>query len=1032
MRAARRLAGVMRSALCVAATAASIGAGPALTAETPPAGFVARPADAVRVRDDGRWAVAEYATDGTQLRRYTGFSEISGLAWYDERTLLVAERERDRVSALSLEGRILWEIPVPRPGCVQALARQNGRPQQVATNGSDLSRSPLGPDHLLVCTDKPAGVREIDLAGRTSWQASVRDVAAAVRLADGNTAVLESTRAGGAVRVINAAGDTLWSGNENLLQPRGLALLASGELLTSAFDNPYLVLFRPYAKEVHTIVFFPHAESVAVTKVGGVISTLPEPQIVQAWDSAGQIAWRFETLYPPHDAEMSETGTVFVSLFEAPDRECLGAAAAAERSTRPLAPYWRWLIAGLAGGALLAIALRRSELRGVLFWRGASVARSAERTARLAPARRLEIGFYVAGALALAAAAVRDDPRIAGADVPTYAALVSLAGIVLAILRSRMPAEADDWALRMRRLEPMAAPTRRMWALWGMGGGLLVLATAGAATGQSGWVGGAWGAGIVLVAGGALEPGKIPRPSLRAVLCAGLVLSGLLALRLVRLESYPANLHPDSALATLQVFRLLDGDDPGIFGDGWAEIPMPGYLWRALNVAVSGRSLAGARFPSAMGSMLAIAATFFLGRRLYGGAAAAITAALLGVDQVFLHFSRISSTYMDPVPFQVLALLGMVSGLETGRFGWFALAGFTGGYGALTYHAGRLTPVLLALLTGLLLAAYPKALAMRWRGLVLTAVMLLGVLGPQAALYAERRANPYGRFDQFPWMRADGIDAAALRESVARGAPLVLGSLWVRGDSSNQYKGESALFPPIAALLAIAATAALLRPRSVRDLWVIAWAAAVLFFGGVLTRDPPFWPRLVVARIPLVLAAAAAASSLARAAAVSAGRLGSALALVVVGALVCLDAADQLSYYRGYVLGIPRGASQPRQPTERPQSIMGRDVQSWGRGALVYIVARTPVEHSCGHPVMQFYAAEVDARDVRDVGQYLPFHEPSRTVVCYLLPEMKDAAALITSTHPNAERQDFQDNLGQTVFTRLVIRPAAGGEEGRR
>jgi len=45
---------------------------------------------------------------------------------------------------------------------------------------------------------------------------------------------------------------------------------------------------------------------------------------------------------------------------------------------------------------------------------------------------------------------------------------------------------------------------------------------------------------------------------------------------------------------------------------------------------------------------------------------------------------------------------------------------------------------------------------------------------------------------------------------------------------------------------------------------------------------------------------------------------------------------------------------------------------------------------------------------------------------------MKDAATLIMSAHPGAERQDFRDNLGQIVFTRLVIRPAAGGEEGRR
>src|SRR5437773_2916954 len=102
----RRLAGATRVAFVAAAAAASIGAG-ATFASDPPAGFVARAAAPVPVRNDGRWTIAEYKTDGTQLRRYTGFDEISDLAWYNAGTLLVAERQRDRISALSLEGQIL-------------------------------------------------------------------------------------------------------------------------------------------------------------------------------------------------------------------------------------------------------------------------------------------------------------------------------------------------------------------------------------------------------------------------------------------------------------------------------------------------------------------------------------------------------------------------------------------------------------------------------------------------------------------------------------------------------------------------------------------------------------------------------------------------------------------------------------------------------------------------------------------------------------------------------------------------------------
>src|SRR4030095_6364234 len=91
------------------AAAATIGAGAALASDSPAVGFVARSAASVPVRKDGRRGIAEDQDDSTQLRRYSGFAEISDLSWYEAQTLLVAEGGRDRISALSLEGRILWE-----------------------------------------------------------------------------------------------------------------------------------------------------------------------------------------------------------------------------------------------------------------------------------------------------------------------------------------------------------------------------------------------------------------------------------------------------------------------------------------------------------------------------------------------------------------------------------------------------------------------------------------------------------------------------------------------------------------------------------------------------------------------------------------------------------------------------------------------------------------------------------------------------------------------------------------------------------
>src|SRR5207249_11740347 len=106
--------------------------------------------------------------------------------------------------------------------------------------------------------------------------------------------------------------------------------------------------------------------------------------------------------------------------------------------------------------------------------------------------------------------------------------------------------------------------------------------------------------------------------------------------------------------------------------------------------------------------------------------------------------------------------------------------------------------------------------------------------------------------------------------------------------------------------------------------------------------------------------------------------------------------------------------------TENAQAIMGRDVQRWQGRAAVYIVARKPVEHSCDLPAMQYFAADTDARDARDISRHLPFQE-QRTVVVYVTPGSDEAIPTLLEAYPEASRRDFYDNLGSKVFSRVVI-----------
>ena len=182
------------------------------------------------------------------------------------------------------------------------------------------------------------------------------------------------------------------------------------------------------------------------------------------------------------------------------------------------------------------------------------------------------------------------------------------------------------------------------------------------------------------------------------------------------------------------------------------------------------------------------------------------------------------------------------------------------------------------------------------------------------------------------------------------------------------------------------------------------------------------WPRLVTALVPAVILAATPVGWLYRGASAAAGRIGKALVLAAGLALVALDARYQFEAYRDYVLGTVPGSSTPMRRTEWVQSLMGRDMRNW-QGALVYIVAANPIDHSCEHPTTQFYARDLDVRDARDIADYLPF-DRTRTNVVYFLPERMDAVSTVLRAEPQAEVKQFFDNVGRYVFTRVVARAA--------
>ena len=964
-----------------------------------------------QVRDSGNYRLTRYDAEGRTLASYSGFGAVRDIALYDDSTILVAEHGANRVTAFALGGQVLWEHKVHRPQCV----------------------SRLDSNRILVCQQTPPKLFEIDTAGDVLWQLKIdlKELGGAAKLPDGRV-VVAGMRDRGVVELLSGDGQAVWSTTDRIRTPQGVEVLSNGQIAVANFNLGTITLLRPETPDRSDIPFCCHARQISETAAGNLVTTSAEKQRVAIWTPNGRRVSDFDTKYPPVDAVELADGSLIVAEHTIPDRTCLYVGERIENP--PASAMMHWLGVGLLAGLLLAGLFQWPVLRSWLTRRWEWEVSELEEASPVDASERrfghrMEIAAYLVG-LGVCIAGAIYSPIAAPTlqEVWPLPAFLLAGGLFLAALQIRTPGEDGIWSKGMAAMSPMSAASGRMKITWLAA----TAATAGAFLGVYmevyTWEPALWLASIVLFALGSIE---MPQRKKLAInpwkVAAALVLATVLAyLRFVDLAVWPQKVHQDMAQWGMQAMRLWEGEDSKLFSNGWAKIPALGYLWSTVFVGLSDEPLYGARAAAAVGSLLAILGTGLMTTRLAGTAAGFTATVLLGANQTFFHFSRIQA-YMDPVPFGVLALFFLLRGLEVGRFVWFALAGLSGGYAAVGYFSGRITPIAMIVVTALIIARYPRVLIRRWRGLLLCGVSAFAMIGPLGLVYFLGRADALGRVDQYPWRAGGEIQWEVLWQTLANGIPRVFGSFWFFRDSSTQYGGSAQLFPISAALLGISTTAALLRCWDLRALIPVVWASLIFLIGGVLTTDPPFYPRLVLVMAPVCILIALSVAPLMRGLRFSAGRGGLWLSVLLICGLMAFDARDQIESYWRFSHGISKTGQAPSRPIQTTQSLLGRDLLQWGAETRIYFVARNPLEHSCWQSIIRFFAYNLDSSDARDITDYIPFKD-SRRIVAYFKREDEAEAVALKAIYPSAEISKVTDNIGGFPYYRVVVPPQ--GERG--
>jgi 4-amino-4-deoxy-L-arabinose transferase-like glycosyltransferase len=171
------------------------------------------------------------------------------------------------------------------------------------------------------------------------------------------------------------------------------------------------------------------------------------------------------------------------------------------------------------------------------------------------------------------------------------------------------------------------------------------------------------------------------------------VLVVALIVRLVRLGTVPANLTADEADFFQNIYHILAGKGPGLFGFDWTPSPALGVYFMAGTVKVFGSSWFGIRMASVLLSVATLIPFFFLARERLSYLASLLATLLLATNLWFLHFSRTAWTNMNGDLFAAGGALMLTLAIRKGRYYYYAGAGAFAALGVYGYFSARLLPL---------------------------------------------------------------------------------------------------------------------------------------------------------------------------------------------------------------------------------------------------------------------------------------------------------------------------------------------------
>lgn len=298
---------------------------------------------------------------------------------------------------------------------------------------------------------------------------------------------------------------------------------------------------------------------------------------------------------------------------------------------------------------------------------------------------------------------------------------------------------------------------------------------------------------------------------------------------------------------------ILDLTCANFFSVGWADQARAAYFPYAISIAWFGKTAFAVRLVSVLHGTLSVVAVYLLAREIFDQKVAWLSAVILAILPVHIHFSRTGVDNIIDSVTATLILLLLFRGIKYGSKLSFLLAGVITGLCFYTYPGSLLAAMLGVGLLILVAIRIPSFIRTHLSDMVVFILAVVVVVVPLLGYYSSHSQYFLSRLKRESIVQQAGIPAQS--KATGLNAAEILTVQFAKstlvfitsGAPGNFFNSPEPYLPAVEAIVFVMALVVVLwRSKDLRYFVIFVWFWAVVILGSTLTGGAPTSQRLLM------------------------------------------------------------------------------------------------------------------------------------------------------------------------------------------